>query len=126
VVGRILVVGGGIAGLSAAIALKDVGLTVELVEARAQWPVTGAAITMHANGVGALGRLGLGAGLRAAAAVLPTWSFHDARGNLLCTTELTELWRGVGSCLGVTRIELQRLLGCTSQPDPAPARPSRC
>jgi 2-polyprenyl-6-methoxyphenol hydroxylase-like FAD-dependent oxidoreductase len=96
--------------LSAAIALKDMGLTVELVEARAQWPVTGAAITMHANGVRALGQLGLGAGLRAAAAVLPTWSFHDAHGNLLCTTDLTELWRGVGPCLGVTRIELQRLL----------------
>ena len=38
-VGRILVVGGGIAGLSAAIALNDAaGLTVELVEARSQWP----------------------------------------------------------------------------------------
>ena len=53
---------------------------------------------------------GLGAGLRAAAAVLPTWNFHDAHGNLLCTTDLTDLWRGVGSCLGVTRMELQRLL----------------
>ncbi|MFZ1114265.1 MAG: FAD-dependent oxidoreductase [Propionibacteriaceae bacterium] len=65
-VGRILVVGGGIAGLSAAIALNDAGLTVELVEARPQWPVTGAAITMHANGVRALGNWGsaLGCGLR--------------------------------------------------------------
>ena len=65
-VGRVLVAGGGIAGLSAAIALNGAGLNVELVEARPQWPVTGAAITMHANGVRALGRLGsaLGYGLR--------------------------------------------------------------
>jgi 2-polyprenyl-6-methoxyphenol hydroxylase-like FAD-dependent oxidoreductase len=118
VVGRILVVGGGIAGLSAAIALNDAGLTVELVEARPQWPVTGAAITMHANGVRALGQLGLSAGLGAAAAVLPTWSFHDAHGNLLCTTDLTDLWRGVGPCLGVTRMELQRLLVARASPIP--------
>ena len=45
-VGRILVVGGGIAGLSAAIALNDAGLTLELVEARSQWPVTGAVIDL--------------------------------------------------------------------------------
>ena len=55
---RILIVGGGIAGLSAAIALGDAGYRAELVESRADWPVTGA-ITMHANGVRALGRLGL-------------------------------------------------------------------
>jgi NAD(P)-binding Rossmann-like domain len=55
---RILIVGGGIAGLSAAIALADAGYSAELVESRADWPVTGAAITMHANGVRALGRLG--------------------------------------------------------------------
>ena len=116
--GRILVVGGGIAGLSAAIALNDAGLTVELVESRRHWPVTGAAITMHANGVRALGRLGLGTGLRAAAAVLPTWSFHDAHGNLRCTTDLTDLWRGVGPCLGVTRMELQRLLVARASPIP--------
>jgi 2-polyprenyl-6-methoxyphenol hydroxylase-like FAD-dependent oxidoreductase len=60
---RILIVGGGIAGLSAAIALGDAGYRAELVESRADWPVTGAAITMHANGVRALGRLGLASGL---------------------------------------------------------------
>lgn len=48
-VGRILVVG-GIAGLSAVIALNEAGLNVELVEARPQWPMTGAAITMLRTG----------------------------------------------------------------------------
>jgi 2-polyprenyl-6-methoxyphenol hydroxylase-like FAD-dependent oxidoreductase len=107
---RILIVGGGIAGLSAAIALADAGYSAELVESRADWPVTGAAITMHANGVRALGRLGLASRLRGAGAVLPKWSFHDAQGNLLCATDLADLWSDVGPCLGVTRVELQRLL----------------
>ena len=44
------------------------------------------------------------------AAVLPTWSFHDAQGDRLCETDLTQLWEGVGPCLGVTRAHLQRLL----------------
>jgi hypothetical protein len=83
---RILIIGGGIAGLSAAITLGDAGFAAELVEARPEWPVTGAAITMHANGVRALRRLGLDSGLQTAGAELPTWSFHDARGNLLCAT----------------------------------------
>lgn len=50
--------------------------------------------------------------------MLPTWSFHDAHGNLLCTTDLTDLWGGVGPCLGVTRMELQRLLVARASPMP--------
>ena len=82
-VSRVLVVGGGLAGLAAAIALRDAGFAPELVEARREWPTEGAAITMHANGVRALRRHGLGASLDAVAAVLPTWSFHDAQGDRL-------------------------------------------
>ena len=63
-VSRVLVVGGGLAGLAAAIALRDAGFAPELIEARRDWPTEGAAITMHANGVRALRRLGLGASAR--------------------------------------------------------------
>ena len=70
------------------------GYAAELVEARPDWPVTGAAITMHANGVRALRRLGLGSGLQTVAAELPTRSFHDARGDGLCAMDLTDLWSG--------------------------------
>ncbi len=107
---RLLVVGGGIAGLAASIALRDRGFDPELVEARPEWPVEGAAITMHANGVRALRRLGVGPDLDTSAAALPTWSFHDAQGELLCETDLRQLWGDVGPCLGVTRAGLQALL----------------
>jgi 2-polyprenyl-6-methoxyphenol hydroxylase-like FAD-dependent oxidoreductase len=107
---RILVVGGGIAGLSTAIALRRRGYAPELVEARKDWPGEGAAITLHANGVRALRRLGLGEALDRAAAFLPQWTFHDATGNLLCATDLVQLWGDAGPCLGIARARLQRIL----------------
>ena len=107
---RILVVGGGIAGLCATIALRRRGFTPELVEARPEPPVEGAAITLHANGVRALRALGLQGALAPAAAVVPRWSFHDAENRLLCETDLTRLWAGVGPCLGVTRAALMQIL----------------
>ena len=100
---RILVVGGGIAGLSAAVALRQRGFTPEVVESRAAPPAEGAAITLHGNGVRALRALGLGPALDAAAAVVPRWACHDQRGDLLCQTDLTALWEGVAPCLGITR-----------------------
>lgn len=109
---RILVVGGGIAGLSCAIALRRAGFAPDVVEARRDPPVEGAAITLHGNGVRALRRLapGVGPALDAESAHLPAWTFHDAAGALLCRTDLTDLWAGVAPCLGVTRARLQGIL----------------
>ena len=58
---RILITGGGIAGLSLAIALRRRGYTPELAEKCPQWPAAGAGIALHANAVRALRALGLGA-----------------------------------------------------------------
>ena len=92
------------------IALSERGFRPELVEARAHRPVGGVAITLHANGVRALRRLGLGDALDAAAAVVPAWSFHDVRGAQLCRTDLVALWNGVGPCVGITRARLMEAL----------------
>ncbi len=107
---RILVVGGGIAGLSTAIALRQRGFTPELVEAHPGPSAEGAAITLHGNGVRALRALGVGPALDAAAAVVPRWACHDRRGDLLCQTDLTALWDGVAPCLGITRTLLMGIL----------------
>jgi 2-polyprenyl-6-methoxyphenol hydroxylase-like FAD-dependent oxidoreductase len=109
-VSHILIVGGGIAGLSAAIALRQRGFAPELVEARAAPPTEGAAITLHGNGVRALRGLGVGPALDAAAAVVPRWACHDQHGELLCQTDLTALWDGVAPCLGITRTRLMEIL----------------
>jgi FAD-dependent urate hydroxylase len=107
---RILVVGAGIAGLSAAVALRRRGFAPEVVEARAAPSAEGAAITLHGNGVRALRALGVGATLEAAGAVVPAWACHDRHGAELCRTDLVGLWNGVAPCIGITRPALTGIL----------------
>ena len=54
--------------------------------------------------------LGLGEAVACNAAVLRRWGFFDQQGELLCDTDLGELWRDVGPCLGTTRVRLQEAL----------------
>jgi 2-polyprenyl-6-methoxyphenol hydroxylase-like FAD-dependent oxidoreductase len=56
---RILIVGGGIGGLSAAVALGRLGLDVDLIEKNAQWDVYGVGIIQPGNAVRALDALGV-------------------------------------------------------------------
>jgi 2-polyprenyl-6-methoxyphenol hydroxylase-like FAD-dependent oxidoreductase len=89
-IGRILIVGGGIAGLSAAAALSRQG--AELIERSATWPTIGAGINLPANGVRVLHALGLRAAAERNAAVVRRWGFFDQHGAALCETDLEELW----------------------------------
>jgi 2-polyprenyl-6-methoxyphenol hydroxylase-like FAD-dependent oxidoreductase len=107
---RILIVGGGIAGLSVATALHRRGLTPELVERSTTWPAVGAGINLPANGVRVLRALDVGDAVDRTATVIRRWGFFDQQGVLLCETDLEELWRDVGPCLGITRVRLQEAL----------------
>jgi len=107
---RILIVGGGIAGLTAATALHRHGFVPELIERSASWPAIGTGINLPANGVRVLRALGVGEAVERAAEEIRRWSFFDQHGELLCATDLQELWREVGPCLGITRVKLQEAL----------------
>jgi 2-polyprenyl-6-methoxyphenol hydroxylase-like FAD-dependent oxidoreductase len=107
---RILIVGGGIAGLSVATALHRQGLTPELVERSTTWPAVGAGINLPANGVRVLRALGVGEAVDRTATVIRRWGFFDQQGALLCETDLEDLWRDVGPSLGITRVRLQEAL----------------
>jgi len=107
---RILIVGGGIAGLSVATALHRQGFTPELVERSPTWPAVGAGINLPANGVRVLQALDLGDAVGRTAAVVHRWGFFNQQGELLCETDLDDLWRDVGPCLGITRVRLQEAL----------------
>jgi 2-polyprenyl-6-methoxyphenol hydroxylase-like FAD-dependent oxidoreductase len=63
----------------------------------------GAGINLPANGVRVLRALGLGEAVDRNATVLRRWGFFDQQGELLCETDLEELWRDVCSLAGYFR-----------------------
>src|SRR6202008_4386413 len=115
---RILITGGGIAGLSLAIALRRRGYTPELAEKCPYWPAAGAGIALHANAVRALRALGLGDAVSRASAPLPRYGFYDQYGDRLCTTDLGDLWGQAGPCLGIARVRLQEILATAADRGP--------
>ena len=109
-IGTVLVVGGGIAGLTAAAALHRHGFTTELVERRQTWHALGAGFLVQANGMRALALLGLAGNVEKAGAVVRRWQLCDEQGDLLSDTDLETLWGDAGPCIGIERPELQRAL----------------
>lgn len=107
---RILIVGGGISGLSMAAALHTCDFAPELVEHRHAWRTTGGGIAMQPNGMRVLRMLGVGTAVERAGTVIRAWDFCDDQGEVLSETDLAALWGDVGPFVGIARRELQRAL----------------
>jgi 2-polyprenyl-6-methoxyphenol hydroxylase-like FAD-dependent oxidoreductase len=110
IVDRSLIVGGGIGGLSLATALHRYDFTPELVERSPEWRATGGGIGVLANGMRMLRVLGLDGTVAQAGAVGRRWAFSNARGEVLCDTDLEAVWGDVGPCIGIGRTKLQEVL----------------
>jgi 2-polyprenyl-6-methoxyphenol hydroxylase-like FAD-dependent oxidoreductase len=80
---RVLVVGGGIGGLSTAIALRRRGVDVDVVEINPKWDVYGVGIIQPANAIRALDALGLAEQVVEQGFAMKRSRFHDSQGNLL-------------------------------------------
>jgi 2-polyprenyl-6-methoxyphenol hydroxylase-like FAD-dependent oxidoreductase len=106
----ILVVGGGMAGLTTAAALHQRGFAVELVERGEAWQAVGAGFLVHANGMRMLAALGLASGVEQAGTVVRRWQFCDEQGEVLSDTDLEALWGHAGPCVGIERTKLQGAL----------------
>jgi 2-polyprenyl-6-methoxyphenol hydroxylase-like FAD-dependent oxidoreductase len=107
---RILIVGGGIAGLTVAAALQQKGFAAELVEREQSWPTGGAGIAVQPNGMRVLNALGAGAAVERAGAVIRQWGFCDEQGEVLCETDLERLWGSGAPFIGIERSKLHRAL----------------
>jgi 2-polyprenyl-6-methoxyphenol hydroxylase-like FAD-dependent oxidoreductase len=107
---RILIVGGGIAGLAVARALRRVGLEGEIVERDSTWQVAGAGIYLPGNGLAALRRLGLADAVAASGDVIGRRRLFDDRGRALIDFDEAGLWKDVAPPIGLHRHDLHLIL----------------
>lgn len=107
---RVLIIGAGVAGLSLAIALKRQGLNPEIVERQAALPTYGAGIYLVGNAMRALRSLNLDDRVLRQGSLIQTQTLLDDRGRKLATIETESVWASCGSCVGIRRVDLQRIL----------------
>jgi 2-polyprenyl-6-methoxyphenol hydroxylase-like FAD-dependent oxidoreductase len=108
---RVLVVGGGIGGLSATIALTARGVAVDVVELNPKWDVYGVGILQPGNAIRALDQLGLAQQAIAAGFAMDGDRFHLADGTLLADNEHPRLLGPAYPGLnGITRPRLHEIL----------------
>jgi 2-polyprenyl-6-methoxyphenol hydroxylase-like FAD-dependent oxidoreductase len=108
--GRVLVVGGGIAGLSLDLALRGGPWRVDLVERDGGCGRLGAGLAVQPNAMRALRGLGAAAAVERAGAVIRRFQYRDQHGTLLCDIDLDDLWGDVGPFVGITRTALHDAL----------------
>lgn len=109
---KAIITGGGIGGLSAAIALKQCGIETCVYEAVKEIRPVGAAISIWPNGVKCLNWLGMKEKLQQLGGPMEYMSYRDFRGNQTMTRfSLDPLVQSVGERpYPVARAELQAML----------------
>jgi 2-polyprenyl-6-methoxyphenol hydroxylase-like FAD-dependent oxidoreductase len=107
---RLLIVGGGLAGLSLAIALRQRGRTADVIERSVEGASAGAGLYLIGAGTRALGALGLSDEAIHEGCVIRTQTIRNHRGSLLAELDVDAYWAGCGPCLGLERALLHRLL----------------
>ncbi|MEU8082017.1 FAD-dependent oxidoreductase [Micromonospora sp. NPDC049101] len=106
-----VVVGGGIGGLSAALALHRRGWRVTVLERAAELREVGAGLSLMANAVRGLDALGLGPALRRGGHGEAPGGIRDRHGRWLSRVDAAEMIRQLGTtALGVHRATLHRTL----------------
>jgi len=111
-VSNILIAGGGIGGLTLAVALRRQGLHVTCLERMLDLEQGGAGLALSSNAIRELARLGLESAVIAAGKVITCAAILDARGNPLgAEMDFARLHRELGApTVALHRARLHRLL----------------
>jgi 2-heptyl-3-hydroxy-4(1H)-quinolone synthase len=117
---RILIVGGGIGGLTLAAALKVRGIHADVVERAAAWMPIGAGIVLGLNAMKVLGRIGLAGSVARRGIEVGVARVTDARGETLSALDFRALPNDIGRAIALHRASLHD--GLLTGVDPASIR----
>lgn len=108
---KVIIVGAGMGGLTAAIAMQQAGFEVSIYDRVSELAPAGAGVSLWSNGVKVLNRLGLGPQISAVGGNMQRMTYISHTGEVLTDFDLQPLITRVGQrpC-PVTRTDLQRLL----------------
>ena len=105
-----LIVGGGIAGLATARALRRSDIEVHVVERVSVRTAIGTGVFLPANAVRAIGDLGLATELEERANPISQQRFLDQRGRELLKIQMADVWSSTGPCVALSHADLHGLL----------------
>src|SRR3954468_18015647 len=111
---KVLVVGGGIGGLSTTVALRNAGIEVDVVEKNPKWDVYGVGIIQPPNAIGALARIGLAEQCLERGHPIMGGRNHLADGTLLGEDDYPPVVPGWPPMNGLTRPALHEILTSTT------------
>lgn len=108
---KVIVIGAGIGGLCAGLALRAIGHEVEIFEKVTQIRPVGAGLSLWPNGILCLNHLGLGAEVAALGGRMDSMAYRDAAGAVLTQFPLAPLYDASGArAYPVSRAALQSML----------------
>ncbi|MBK7869997.1 MAG: FAD-dependent monooxygenase [Saprospiraceae bacterium] len=105
------IIGGGIAGLTVAIALKKIGIHAQVFESAATIKPVGAGLMLAANAIKAYQKLGIADKIIARGRLLPSFSILDQRGRTITTANTESIGKKYGlHNFAIHRAELHEAL----------------
>ena len=105
-----VVVGAGIAGLTAAIALRQRGWRVEVLERADAMEPAGSGLSLWPNGLRGLDVIGVGAEIREQSLAATEGGMRDTAGRWLSRTDIAELRERYGDLVVIHRTRLSEIL----------------
>src|SRR5210317_1935570 len=108
---KAIVIGAGMAGLAAGIAMRQAGYEVEIYEKTSKLRPAGAGISLWSNGIKVLNKLGLGEEVAAIGGQMNRMEYRDLQGEVLTDVNLIPLMEQVGQRpYPVSRTDLQQMM----------------